>query len=146
MVLELLIVESSVSFALELERICIESGFSVLGVVDHSLKALEIIYTKLPDIILMDVNILGGISGIDIGNKIMHLGIPICYFTSFGDGHSFDRVSRTNTAAYLVKPIDNYSLRSVINLLFQNCQKTIPIMSSLKKERLLFLLSRRNVS
>ncbi len=50
-----LIVEDSLSFSIELKMILEEIGYNVIGQAEDSAKALEIIFAKKPDIILMDI-------------------------------------------------------------------------------------------
>jgi len=138
MVLEILIIERSISFALEMERMCEQIGYSVLGVVDHTIAALDLIYSRQPDIILMDIGIQEEGSSLDMVDKIKHLGIPICFFTSAGNTITYNKVIQANAAAYVVKPIEKYSLLSIINLLFQNCQKSSLLMSNLVKNQYFF--------
>jgi CheY-like chemotaxis protein len=93
MQLNLLIVEDSVSYAVELEQLATEIGYNVIAVTDNSADALDIIFSQQPDIILMDICIKGRLSGIDIGKRIKHLDIPILYITSFDDKKTFDTSS-----------------------------------------------------
>lgn len=103
--LDLLIVEDSLSYSLELEQLCEELGFNVIGTVEDSGSALDAIFSDNPDLILMDIDIKGKLNGLEIGQKIKHLGIPILYVTSFGDQFSLRSSSEANTVGYLVKPV-----------------------------------------
>lgn len=114
--LNILIVEDELSFALELEILVKKIGYSVIGRVDNSAEALEMIYTENPDLILMDVDIKGKMTGIQIGQKIKHLDIPILFITSFGDETHYQEAEKSNMMGYLVKPVNKYSLRSAIKL------------------------------
>lgn len=118
--LTLLIVEDSVSYSIELERIAQEIGFSVIGNVDNSADALDIIFSEMPDAILMDVEIKGRLSGIDIAKRIKHLNIPILYITSFGDDETYASASESNLIGYIVKPVDKLTLSTSLKLLINN--------------------------
>lgn len=123
--LNILIVEDDLSFALELEILVTKIGYSIIGRVDNSAEALELIYTENPDLILMDVNIKGKMTGLDIGQKIRHLDIPILFITSFGDEAHYQEAQKSKIIGYLVKPVDKYSLRSAINLALVNSVLTL---------------------
>lgn len=118
--LNVLIVEDSLSFALELELLVQSIGYQVIGRADNAKKALAIIQEQEPDFILMDIDIKGDMNGLELGNKIRHLKIPILYITSFGTQEYYERAQSSNMIGYLVKPIDKLSLRSSIQLAFQN--------------------------
>ncbi|MEZ4986457.1 MAG: response regulator [Saprospiraceae bacterium] len=57
--LEVLIVEDDLSFALELEMLLADLGYSVASIVDNAKDALRQIASKSIDIILMDVGLKG---------------------------------------------------------------------------------------
>ena len=121
--LDVLIVEDNLSFALELEMLIQEIGYNIVGRVDNSDEALEIILNKQPDFILMDVDIKGNMTGIEIGDKIKHLDIPILFITSFGDDVHYQKAKQTLMVGYLVKPIDKFTLLTSIQLAIAQIQK-----------------------
>lgn len=114
--LSILIVEDDLSFALELEMLVQEIGYQVAGVVDNSASALEIIYSERVDFILMDIEIKGRMTGLELGKKIRPIKIPILYITSFGNEAHYEEAQKSNIVGYLVKPIDKYTLRTAISL------------------------------
>ena len=120
MQLNLLIVEDSVSYAIELEQLAIKIGYNVIGVTDNSADALDIIFSQQPDIVLMDINIKGRLSGIDIGKRIHHLDIPILYVTSFDDKKTYEEAQASNLVGYIVKPVDNKTLATSLKLLLNS--------------------------
>ena len=80
--LDILIVEDNLSFSLELAILVNDIGYNVIGPVDNAKEALELIYGRKPDIILMDHEIKGDMMGIELGEKIQHLKNP-ALFTSW---------------------------------------------------------------
>ena len=118
--LNILIVEDNLSFALELVMLIEEIGYNVIGPVDNAKDAEELIYSKRPDIILMDHEIKGDLMGIELGEKIRPLNIPILYITSFGDDSHYEKAKKSNMIGYLVKPIEKISLRTALELAVQN--------------------------
>lgn len=120
MSLNLLIVEDSVSYSIELEQIATEIGFNVIGSVDNSGDALDIIFSEQPDVILMDINIKGRLTGIDIAKRIVHLEIPILYITSFSDEATYQEALRSTLVGYIVKPVEKLTLTTSLKLLIKN--------------------------
>lgn len=118
--LNLLIVEDSISYAIELEQLASEVGFNVLGTVDNSADALDIIFSSDLDIILMDINIKGRLTGIDIAKKIEHLKIPVLYITSFGDDETYQKALKSKLIGYIVKPVDKLTLATSLKLLIRS--------------------------
>ena len=118
-VLKILIVEDDISFALELEMILDEIGYQIMATVDNSAEALDVIFSKEPDLILMDIDIKGALSGTEIGQKIKHLNIPIIFITSFDNREKYEDARQSNMAAYLIKPTNQFTLQSTIDLIVQ---------------------------
>lgn len=116
MPISILIVEDDVSFALELEMLVQEVGYRVAGVVDNAVSALGIIYAAQVDFILMDIDLKGSMTGLELGRKIRPLKIPILFITSFGNEAHYEEAQKSNTVGYLVKPIDKYTLHTAITL------------------------------
>ena len=114
--INILIVEDNLSFALELQMLLEELNYNVLGRVDNSGEALDMIYSKNPDLIFMDIEINGNLSGLEIGQKIKHLEIPILYITSLSDDTHYEQAQQSNMIGYLVKPIDKITLRATLDL------------------------------
>jgi len=117
-----LIVEDNPSFALEMEMIIDELGHEVLGVVDNSGDALVEIMDKPPELIIMDIEIKGKMSGTEIAAKINHMNIPIVFATSFTDEKHYQEAKQTDIFAYLIKPVRRFELERTIDLLMQNVQ------------------------
>jgi len=114
--LKILIVEDNLSFALELQMLLEELGYQILDRVDNSTDALHVIHGKQPDLILMDIDIKGNMSGLDIGQKIKHLEIPILYITSAKDKLNYEAAQQSNMIGYMVKPVEKISLKTAIQL------------------------------
>jgi len=143
--LNLLIVEDSISYSIELEQLTTEIGFNVIASVDNSADALDIIFSESPDIILMDIDIKGRLTGIDIAKKINHLNIPILYITSFGDDETYNQATESNHIGYIVKPVDKLTLATSLKLLIkqgildQNTKNTTLLFKKEDEEFIFFM-------
>jgi DNA-binding LytR/AlgR family response regulator len=122
--ISILIVEDDVSFALELELLVQEIGYRVAGVADSAAAALGIIYADQVDFILMDIDIKGNMTGLELGRKIRPLKIPVLFITSFGNEAHYEEAQKSNLVGYLVKPIDKYTLHTAISLAIGQLYKT----------------------
>lgn len=114
--IRILIVEDDLSFALELEMLLDDMGYTDVKRVSHSGMAFDYIYSNAPDLILMDIDINGQLSGLELGNKIAHLDIPVLYITALQDTPYQQASEQSNTIGYLVKPVQTLTLRSAIDL------------------------------
>ncbi len=112
--IEILIVEDNFSFGLELQMIVEEIGYTAKEIIDNSAEALEYVFSTPPSLILMDIEINGKLSGIELGEKIKHLNIPIIFITSFDGKNYYEQAQKSNIYGFLVKPINKFSLLSSI--------------------------------
>ncbi|MEN0045429.1 MAG: response regulator transcription factor [Bacteroidota bacterium] len=118
--LNVLIVEDDLSFSIELEMLIQKIGYNVIARIDNAEEALDFIYQKLPDLVLMDIDLKGKMSGLELGQKIAHLNIPIIYITSFADEKHYKAAQESKMIAYLTKPINGFSLRVSIETAVRN--------------------------
>lgn len=137
--LNILIVEDDLSFALELELLVQNIGYQAQSRVDNSSKALESIMVQKPDLILMDIDINGLMSGMEIAEQIQHLNIPILFITSYKKEDLYERSKLLrNSLGFVIKPVKKIALRSAIELAIRTIQaeqtNTETDMDSEKKE------------
>ncbi len=145
--LSVLIVEDDPSFGLELEILLGEVGCTVVGLVDNAAAALELIFSRTIDLILMDVDIKGELNGLAISKQVRHLNIPVLFITGMSTKEHYKEALMTNFIGYLVKPVNKYTLRTTIDLAFNKLQQDSHAPDySLKQEfiRENFLFIRRN--
>jgi len=105
---QILIVEDS-ALQLKLAKSLLEeAGNSVQGA-DSAEKALEILYTFEPDLILMDLQ-LPGKDGLELTRELRRGGIhgrtPIVAFTAFTHPSDLERSREAGCSGYIAKPID----------------------------------------
>ncbi len=122
--LNVLIVEDDLSIGLELEMMLKEIGYTVLGLADSSSKAARIIEKQNPDLILMDINIKGSLTGIELANKLESLRIPILFITGYNLDENYELASKINHIGFLVKPIQKYTLQSTIEQAYKKLSKS----------------------
>ncbi|MBK8562278.1 MAG: response regulator transcription factor [Saprospiraceae bacterium] len=113
-ILQVLLVEDDRSAALDVEMLLDEMGLKLASLKDNAVDALQYIYDEQPDLIILDLELKGDKSGLDIANEINHLRIPIIFTTSFKDKTTFEQTKSTYSFGYLVKPFNKLSLQSTI--------------------------------
>ncbi len=116
----ILIVEDDLPFAIELDMLVREIGYQVKDRVDNSAEALEIILTDPPDLVLMDIQIKGRLTGIEVAEKVKDNNIPILFISGIAEKATYDRARATNFIGYLVKPVSKFSIRTAIELAIKN--------------------------
>ena len=69
-----------------------------------------------PDIVIMDINIDGKLSGIEVAKKLKQLKTTFLFITSMKDKEFYEKAKQTTYIGYLIKPFDEVSLQSAIEL------------------------------
>ncbi|MFK7983962.1 MAG: LytR/AlgR family response regulator transcription factor [Saprospiraceae bacterium] len=138
--ISILIVEDDFSFALELEMLVKEIGYQVAAIADNSAEALEAIFADKPDLILMDIDIKGKFSGIEVAEQVKHLHIPILFITNLRQEAIYERAKNTNFIGYMVKPLASFSLKSAIELAVKqlNHKQSIETTTAISVQKDLF--------
>jgi len=92
-------------------------GYEVCGKASRAEQALEAIPAARPDVVLVDINLGGGPSGIDLVDRLEGVcDAPCIFLTAYSDAALVDRALETRSFAYLVKPFQSEGLRANIEM------------------------------
>lgn len=92
-------------------------GYTVCGRATNGAEAIELVSSKKPDVVLMDINIKGEIDGIETARMIKkEFNIPVIYVTSHSDGATLVRAKETKPDGFILKPFEDNDLRIAIQL------------------------------
>lgn len=101
-----LIVEDEVITASSIKMGLEFAGHEVCPLATRSGKAIEIALDKKPDVILMDVNLPGGMNGIDTAREILkHIKTQVIFLTGYHDDTISTQINSLNPLGYIVKPV-----------------------------------------
>lgn len=118
---KILIVEDNVIIADDLQQIIEDFGYNVVGNVISYEKAIDFLLENTIDLVLIDINLATEKTGIDLANFInINLKIPFIYLSSNLDDTTVDEAAKTLPAAYLVKPFDNNTIYTSIEIAITN--------------------------
>jgi len=113
----ILIVEDEQISAMDLKETLVSLGYRVTGIASSGERAIEMADAETPDLILMDIQLSGKLSGIEAAEQILrHHAIPIIYLTAYADPLLVERAKRTKPYGYLLKPSDERSIRTEIEI------------------------------
>jgi CheY-like chemotaxis protein len=84
LVSRILIIEDEPVIALDLENLVTELGHEVVGTASSSEQAIQMAFTTRPGLILVDINLGEGGSGLDAVNKILAgFDVPVIFVTAY---------------------------------------------------------------
>ena len=108
----ILIVEDTTIAATFLARELATLEVQVVGLARTDKEALELTAKYTPDLILMDIHLAGGASGIDAARQInRRFGVPVIYTTSYADDETLALALNTSPYGYLIKPFNIKTLK-----------------------------------
>ncbi len=114
---KILIVEDEPLYAANLEMLVEELGYTCTGVADNAEAALQKIGQQAPDLILMDINIVGQTDGIALAEQInRQQPVPVIFITSLQDDTTFNRAKAIRPYAFVSKPFSEADLQRTIEL------------------------------
>ena len=118
--IKILIIEDDPLCIINLKILVEELGYQLIGVVDNSIDAFNLLEKDKPDIILMDIDIKGEKNGIEIAKELVNQSIAIIFITSYVDDVTYKKAKQVGPCGYLVKPFNHFTLESIIEYTVSN--------------------------
>lgn len=113
-----LIVEDNWLVALEMEATLEDAGYVVVAIAVSAEEAVQACMTELPDLVLMDIRLLGPRDGVDAAVEIRErFGIGSIFVSAHDDASIRARAQAAQPLGWIVKPVTSSELiRSVADL------------------------------
>jgi PAS domain S-box-containing protein len=114
---QILIVEDESIVAEHIRRNLEHLGYSVSSVVSSSEKAIKEVEVKVPDLVLIEIELQGKMDGIETANKIRsRFNIPVVYLTAYSDEKTPELAKITEPFGYVIKPFTERELHTNIEI------------------------------
>ncbi len=112
----ILIIEDEALIARELQNRLKHMGWEVVGTAFGE-EAVELAIERRPDLILSDINLRHGLSGIDVTQRIQKsMDVPVVFLTAYSDKDTVARAKSVTPFGYIIKPVDNRDLQITIEM------------------------------
>tara|TARA_R110002049_G_scaffold2179_1_gene15708 strand:+ start:1686 stop:2429 length:744 start_codon:yes stop_codon:yes gene_type:complete len=141
--IKILIVEDEMIIAANMSLQLTNLGYNVTGILPKGEDALMHIKENLPDIVLLDINLKGELTGIETAKVIQQdFNIPIIYVTANADDTNFNEAKKTNPYAFISKPFKKLDLQRAIELTINRVKSEKDVDLEFTENKLLpFILS-----
>jgi CheY-like chemotaxis protein len=114
---KILIVEDEILVATDIQESLEYLGYTVQGNVDTGAKAIEAVEKELPDLVLMDINLKGEMTGIEAAKIITQKhDVPIIYLTANADIDTVNKAKVALPYGYIIKPFTDKDLQTNIEI------------------------------
>jgi CheY-like chemotaxis protein len=128
---EIMIIEDEPLIALDIEQIVLDLGHTVSGIARTHAEAVELYRKTKPGMILADIHLADGSSGIDAINDILKVAsIPVIFITAFPE--RLLTGERAEPTFLVTKPYNPDMLKALISqaLFFNESAKTYQALSA----------------
>jgi PAS domain S-box-containing protein len=113
----ILIVEDEALIAANLVHTLSSLGYAVHKPVATGEDAIRAVKARQPDLVLMDIELIGEMNGIEAAEKIRAIAdIPIVYLTAYSDDLRLKQARLTEPYGYIVKPAHSRELHATIEM------------------------------
>jgi DNA-binding response OmpR family regulator len=113
----ILIVEDEALTVLALKRELAELGYEVVGDASTAADALRAAEDNRADLVLMDIQLAGGVSGVAAAAAIRgHLDVPIVFLTAHSAAETLARAVESGAFGYILKPYTVPELKAAIEI------------------------------
>ena len=107
----IIIVEDERIVAEDLTKTLEKRGYRISAIVSSGEMAIDKVAEHQPDVVLMDIALVGEMDGIEAAERIQELfGIPVVYLTAYMDEERLTRAQRRGPCFSCIKPFDEGEL------------------------------------
>lgn len=110
----ILIVEDEFLVAMTIEEILLEAGHEIVGLVATGEEAVQAGASLRPDLVLMDIRLVGQMTGIEAALELNAKGIPSLFATSHADQGTRASGEQANPVGWLAKPFSEAEVVSAV--------------------------------
>ncbi len=122
--MKVLIVEDEMIISEDIAMILESQGYEVTDQATDYEDAIASIAKECPDLALLDINLAGQKTGIDVAHAINEkYNFPFIYTSSLGSSKIIEEAKATNPSAYLIKPFREEQLLAAIEVAMANFTK-----------------------
>ncbi len=127
--IRILVVEDDMIIGANISLQLTNLGYEITGIESRGEETISHVRTNRPDLILMDIQLKGVLSGIDTVKAIQKFcDLPVIYLTANSDEVTFNKAKETRPQAFIAKPFNNLELQRTIELVINQIdeKKNLP--------------------
>ncbi len=123
--ISVLILEDEPIIAEDLHSLLESSNYKIAGLCHHGEEALDMLSNRAPSFAILDINLGGGMTGLDVAEVInAKYNIPYIFLTSFDDDKTLQEAQQHAPYGYIVKPFQDRTLLTTIKTALYNFDRS----------------------
>jgi len=127
----ILIVEDEALVAADIEQRLEALGYDVCGVADTCGGAISDTLALKPDLVLMDIHLIGDRDGVHAATQIRESsGIPVVFLTAHADDDTLARLRAAAPFGFILKPFAERELKATIEVAFYRQEAEIQSLAA----------------
>lgn len=105
----------------DIQDLLLSESFKVIGVAHTGSKALDMLSSRKPDFVILDIHLAGPMTGLDVAEVIhQQYHIPYIFLSSYDDENTIVQAQQHSPYGYLVKPFQDRTLLTSIKIAMSN--------------------------
>lgn len=121
-----LIIEDEALTVASLKRELVELGYDIAGTCDNATDAMKAADAYRPNLVLMDIHLVGPLSGIVAAVAIRGLlHVPVVFLTAHSDDTTMKNAVHAGAFGYVVKPYTIQGLKAAIEMALHKHQTEV---------------------
>jgi PAS domain S-box-containing protein len=113
---KILVVEDDLIVADHIRKMLIRCGYAVPVITGYGEEAVRLAAGVRPDLVLMDIGLLGPMDGIEVAERIRHLDVPVVFLAARLDAEAAQRAVAAEPFGFVGKPFGEQELRAVVEI------------------------------
>jgi CheY-like chemotaxis protein len=114
---KILIVEDEGLIAADVQQKLERLGYGLAAIAQSGVEAIRCARSTRFDLVLMDIRLKGEMDGIATARALKtEFEVPVVYMTAHADQETINRATPTEPLGYMMKPITDAALRSVVQI------------------------------
>ncbi|GBF32229.1 response regulator [Desulfocucumis palustris] len=129
----IVLVDSDDAFRKNIKSVLVKLGYWVVGETGDGLSALKMVRARQPDLLIIEAG-LAGMDGLEVA-KILHEDklAPVVVVASKFTQSILERAKECRVSALLLKPLDEITLTSAVELAMANYQEVVDLENKVKE-------------
>lgn len=135
MSITILIVEDEFIVANDLRLLLEQAGYKVIAIAASTEEAEENLQEQKPDLVLLDIQLKGKLTGIDLARKLRAENIAFIYLSAYSNQKILEEARTTEPYGFIVKPFRQKDLLVTLDIAWYRHQHSLE--SKLRQEEFL---------